>query len=519
MPIESNLDEKQILGITARTWQVMKGDIFKFAMIVKTRDKESQQIRPHPVPDSNYLSGINSGAVVYPHLRPFNRRLDDYGLIPVLKSRRMFATNFIMTKLFHRALFCDKTQNEAYLGIITADKEDKAAEILDRIRFAYYDLPPEFEWIRLINPLVVDNSLNLKFQNGGELRAYSSNPAVYRSEGVSDILADEFAFHPDSVEALKSMRGSGMGLKSRIYLVSTPDGKDNAFYQVCAGITNPDIKPYKMHWTEIPGRDEDWKKRVMREMGWTDADWLVEMEHCFEVALGPSMFPNYNILTHKRTLDITKQIVGLRGWDRGFNRPACVLTYVNSDDQWCLHTGILGCEQTPEEFVKDVDEYSKAVAPLINWQDFAPHDIANRDSTGSTWLDAMAKFNIYPYVNYEKKPKDGWDAIRILLNLRQDGKPGILINDSGFWWVRYPNNPQTERRNLLLEGFQGGFARKQKPAPGGLLLTTDDPVDDDVYIHVFDALNCIAQSHFAPDIFARRNAENSGGKIRQPHVR
>lgn len=65
--------------------------------------------------------------------------------------------------------------------------------------------------------------------------------------------------------------------KSKIFIASTPNGTDNLFYDLYMGANESDLNkhngwhPEKVDWWEVPGRDEAWKSKTIRELGSRDA--------------------------------------------------------------------------------------------------------------------------------------------------------------------------------------------------------------------------------------------------------
>lgn len=340
-------------------------------------------------------------------------------------------------------------------------------------------------------------------------------------EGFSRVNADEFAFHPDGYEAMPAIMGTVLD-GGRACIFSTPNGRNNAFADICLGRRDPSIKPIKVHWREIPGRDDAWKARVMREMMWTDSDWAREMEFSFDVVLGPKMFEEFDYLTHVKTLEPRFPDVnfGLCGWDIGFECPAAVLCFVNSHDQLIIHTAIAG--HRPKggfpAFIREVQEYRHSLFARNHWIDWTPHDTTTASTeSGTTYKEMFEEKGIYPEIQKTKKPEIGWDLIRKMLAVRADGLPGIVVNDEGTYFTKTSENKVPELRNVVMEGFQGSFTRKQQKLPEGVRYS-DEPNRQHPYIDVFDALNCLVMGFYRnrSDIDSWDHEDSS--EIHQPMI-
>ena len=55
------------------------------------------------------------------------------------------------------------------------------------------------------------------------------------------------------------------GQKTKVVIVSTPNGM-NLFYKLWSDAESGknSYNPIEVHWSEIPGRDEKWKKKLLQ---------------------------------------------------------------------------------------------------------------------------------------------------------------------------------------------------------------------------------------------------------------
>jgi hypothetical protein len=85
------------------------------------------------------------------------------------------------------------------------------------------------------------------------------------------VLLDEFAFVPSNIasEFFTSVYPViTAGTKTKIIIVSTPNGM-NLFYKLWSdaeGKRNGYI-PFEVHWSQVPGRDEEWKEETIKNIG------------------------------------------------------------------------------------------------------------------------------------------------------------------------------------------------------------------------------------------------------------
>lgn len=183
----------------------------------------------------------------------------------IMMGRQCGKTTLATLYILWYALFnADKTI------AVLANKEDQAKEILLRIRAAILKLPL---WLQQgINPDRGGWSKeSIGFDNGTKIFCAASGSSAIRGKSVDLMLVDEFAFLPpeEAADFIKSVFPTQSGRKdAMMILISTPHGM-NEFYNIwvkaCTGHSS--YVPAKIQWFEIPGRDEAWKKRMIRDFG------------------------------------------------------------------------------------------------------------------------------------------------------------------------------------------------------------------------------------------------------------
>lgn len=150
---------------------------------------------------------------------------------------------------------------------ITSHKLDAAKEILHRIREMYCNLPEFIKPVATIN-----NNEILKFENHSYIIAASCSWRSVRGRTVDLLILDEAAFMKKSdfdnflmsVFPTQSCRHD-----AQMILISTPHGIDHGFYEIWKraidGVNS--FIPSKIRWDCVSRRDDEWKKRMIRNYG------------------------------------------------------------------------------------------------------------------------------------------------------------------------------------------------------------------------------------------------------------
>tara|TARA_B100000131_G_scaffold59943_1_gene55508 strand:+ start:3061 stop:4671 length:1611 start_codon:yes stop_codon:yes gene_type:complete len=146
---------------------------------------------------------------------------------------------------------------------ILAHKSSQSREILARIQLAYEHLP---RWMQL--GIVEWNKGNVELENGSKILAASTSASSIRGGSFNLIYLDEFAFVPTHVQEdfFASVYPTiSSGQTSKVLITSTPNGL-NLFYKLWHD-SEQGLNEYKridVHWSDVPGRDEEWKEQTIR---------------------------------------------------------------------------------------------------------------------------------------------------------------------------------------------------------------------------------------------------------------
>ena len=160
--------------------------------------------------------------------------------------------------LLHYALF-NPNSNIAIL----ANKSSTARDILGRVQLAYENLP---KWMQ--QGVINWNKGNIELENKSVIVAAATSSSAIRGGSYNIIFLDEFAFVPANIaeqffSAVYPTISSGQ--KTKMIIVSTPYGM-NQFYKLWTDAENKrnDYVPIEVHWSEVPGRDDEWKEMTIR---------------------------------------------------------------------------------------------------------------------------------------------------------------------------------------------------------------------------------------------------------------
>ena len=151
---------------------------------------------------------------------------------------------------------------EEYTIAILANKLTTAREILGRVQKAYEHLP---KWLQ--QGVVVWNKTSLELENGNQVIASSTGSSAIRGFSINFLYLDEFAFVPRHIQSefFTSVYPTiTSGKQTKIVITSTPNGFD-LFYQIWTNSVEKrnEYNNLMVNWWDVPGRDEEWKKKTI----------------------------------------------------------------------------------------------------------------------------------------------------------------------------------------------------------------------------------------------------------------
>lgn len=151
-------------------------------------------------------------------------------------------------------------------AMILANVGSTSEELMGKIKEIIRGLP----WF-LKPGIVVNNVMSLKFDNGCRAIAKTTTKTSAIGFTIHFLYMDEFAHvHPNFIESFfRSTYPTVSSSKvSRIIITSTPNGQ-NKFWEIYQGAMTGEntFNPIRVDWWQVPGRDENWKKNEISNLG------------------------------------------------------------------------------------------------------------------------------------------------------------------------------------------------------------------------------------------------------------
>ena len=170
------------------------------------------------------------------------------------------------------------TFNNDMTILIAANKFKAANEIMGRIKYAYEELP---DHIRA--GVVSYNVQSIQFDNGSRIVATTTTPDSGRGMAISLLYLDEFAYvKPRIAEEFWASIAPTLATGGKCIITSTPASDEDMFAQLWLGATKTidekgnevpnkvginGFKSFSAHYSQVPGRDEDWAAGEKAKIG------------------------------------------------------------------------------------------------------------------------------------------------------------------------------------------------------------------------------------------------------------
>jgi hypothetical protein len=202
--------------------------------------------------------------------------------------RQSGKSTIVVSYLLHYAIFNDNV-NIAIL----ANKASTAKDLLDRLQTAYENLP---KWLQ--QGVLTWNKASLELENGSKIIAASTSASAVRGGSYNIIFLDEFAFVANHIadQFFSSVYPTiSSGKNTKVIIVSTPHGM-NHFYKLWhdAERGKNEYIPTEVHWSDVPGRDDAWKRQTIANT--SEQQFRVEFECEFlgsvDTLISPSKLRN-----------------------------------------------------------------------------------------------------------------------------------------------------------------------------------------------------------------------------------
>ena len=183
-------------------------------------------------------------------------------------------------------------------AMILANIGDTATELMDKIKTIMKGLP-----FFLKPGIMVYNVMTMKFDNGCRIMAKTTTKSSSIGFTVHFLYMDEFAhINPNFIGSFfKSVYPTISSSKiSRIIITSTPNGM-NKFYEIYQAAVEGEneFNPIRVDWWQVPGRDEEWKKREIANLG-SEEDFNQEYGNQF-LSSSKLLLDSYTLKKVKRT--------------------------------------------------------------------------------------------------------------------------------------------------------------------------------------------------------------------------
>jgi hypothetical protein len=199
-----------------------------------------------------------------------------------LTGRQLGKTTCAAGFLLWKAMFSPDTTI-----LVAANKFVQAIEIMDRIKYAYENLPDH------IRAGVIEyNKSTITFDNGSRIISRATSTDAGRGLAVSLLYLDEFAFvMPNKAKEFWTSIQPVLSTGGSCIITSTPKSDEDQFAQIWKGAEdntdefgNPrpnglgknNFYAIKVPWWEHPDRDEAWATTYREQLG--EARFRQEME-------------------------------------------------------------------------------------------------------------------------------------------------------------------------------------------------------------------------------------------------
>lgn len=160
--------------------------------------------------------------------------------------------------------------------LIAAHKYAGAQEIMQRIRYAYENCPDHIK-----AGVTTYNKGSLDFENGSRIVSATTTENTGRGMSITLLYLDEFAFvRPSIAKEFWTAITPTLSTGGKAIITSTPNSDEDQFAFIWKGANktedeygNPTelgvngFRAYRAHYTEQPGRDEQWAQEMKAQLG------------------------------------------------------------------------------------------------------------------------------------------------------------------------------------------------------------------------------------------------------------
>lgn len=253
-----------------------------------------------------YLQHPKQGKILfklYDYQEELVRTLQEERWTIALLARQMGKTQTISMFLLWYAMFVpDQT-------ILIASKNNgHAMEIMDRVRFAYEELP---HWLKA--GCKYYNKHNIEFDNGSRIKSEATTEKTGRGLSISKLYLDELGFiNPRIQENMWASLAPTLSTGGSAIISSTPNGDTELFAQLWRGANTGQnsFKPLFYPWNRHPERGEDYLKEMRGQLG----PKKFRQEVLCEFISSDAMLIDSIKLAHFKPMEPISENMGFRFW-------------------------------------------------------------------------------------------------------------------------------------------------------------------------------------------------------------
>ena len=238
----------------------------------------------------NFFVIVSAGKRIKIPLRDYQRKfLDDtmnHKRVLALQSRQSGKSTLMTVYALWLAIFFPDQSI-----IICAHKGDTARMLFKRIKEAYKELP---NWLK--EPVIEWNKSSMSLSNGSSIVTSNTTAEGPRGNSLSCLILDEFAFvAPEIAQQFWTAVAPTLANNpdARMFVSSTPNGIGNLFHKLYDDAENGknNFVIERVLWYDVPGRDEEWKRRTIRDDCFGDEEIFAQEYECKFLGASNSPFP------------------------------------------------------------------------------------------------------------------------------------------------------------------------------------------------------------------------------------
>lgn len=167
--------------------------------------------------------------------------------------------------------------------LIVSNNMGNASEFIHRVRGMYEEVP---KWLKPGLQSDGWNKQSCGFDNKSRIISRATSESSARGLSLSLVFADELAFVRDNIqEEFWTALSPTLSTGGSLIVASTPDGDNNLFARLAREAENGlnEFQYFKYIWSDIPGRDEAWKKSEISRIG---PEKFLQEHECHRISSG-----------------------------------------------------------------------------------------------------------------------------------------------------------------------------------------------------------------------------------------